>query len=206
MAGGARASMAALVLAALAVIPAMGLDAVVDRSGDRTAPRLLWSRHAGRSYAVTPLLLPGKVILAATDAKVVCLDLKNGERDWARVVKEPVSAPPAATSDSPPEILLAEGSREGRVHAWNLRDGKERWAMTTSTPVIGLIARGDRCWLLEKGGRIGCRAVADGRELWHSRFGSWDPAGFVSHGSDSLPVDARSGALQGGLQLRRQRP
>lgn len=180
--------------AAPAAESGQGGAAKADSARPGPPMQLIWNKHVGRCLEIQPLLLSDRIILISTDQKVQCLWLANGKRTWARGLREPASAAPVAAEDPADGILLADGLRRGHLHAWDLKKGKERWIQEIRTPAVQLITRGDRLWALERGGRVTCRSVKDGKEIWKITFGGWDPAGFALEES-LLVVLARQDSL-----------
>ncbi len=153
----------------------------------------LWRVSLGSPVRATPTLR-GRRLYVASDAALVVLDARNGREVWRaafgaeRAPRLPTSDPNSkwdhyASSTVVDDRLVVVGSRDGCVHAFDARNGAQRWRfctedLVTATPALTR----DAVYFAGYDHRVYALSRDDGRELW--RF---DAEGIVP--SDVIVAD-----------------
>jgi outer membrane protein assembly factor BamB len=94
--------------------------------------RLRWRRPVGPSLG-GPIIVGDRVVIATLRDSLVAIDATSGSSSWAIPSPAPVIAPLAMADDS----TITLESPDGSVHAVAMRDGKTRWSVRTTDPLVG---------------------------------------------------------------------
>ncbi len=127
----------------------------------------VWSRKLGDSAEHLRLALgaasDGTTIFAAAhDGRVSAFSASDGDRQWLKKTKLPLSAGPALGAD-----IIVLGSSNGDVIALNQADGQERWRTTVSSEVLAAPAVTANSVLVRTvDGKLVALDIADGAEAW----------------------------------------
>jgi outer membrane protein assembly factor BamB len=165
----------------------------------------LWSRRVGRSLTVSPALAPGRVFVVATDGRVQCLRLSDGEKIWARKLKETGEAAPAWSRGGTGGRLFVSSGEEGNVlQALDATEGDPAWHRDLSAEITAIGADDSVVVVLTRRAELSAWRGADGAPLWTRSLRGWDPPPFLLRDGlvyaasrrDSLfALDARRGAV-----------
>lgn len=163
----------------------------------------LWSRRAGRSITVSPVVESGRVFAVSTDGRVQCYRLADGERLWAHRLKDPGEAAPAWSPSVEGGRLFVSSGDGGRVLlALEGIRGRRQWSHELGSPITVIAADDSVVVALVRKGTLAAWRVRDGTALWTRTLHGWDPPPFLLHDGrvfagmrhDSLlALDARTG-------------
>lgn len=180
----------------------------------QSAGARLWQAELGAPIRATPTLR-GRRLYVASDAALVALDTRTGREVWRTLFgaeraprldirQEGAKWDHYSSSVTVDDRLAVVGSRDGCVHAFDTRDGAERWRtctedLVTATPVLTR----DAVYYAGYDGRAYAVARRDGRELWRYETGQAIPRDVVLAGDnvivgsrtyDLFAINARTGA------------
>lgn len=163
----------------------------------------IWRADLGAGVYATPTLR-GRRLYVATDQALVALDARTGREIWRsapfgaeRAPRLPITDANSkwdhySSSAAVDDRLAVVGSRDGCVHALNVRDGSEVWRsctedLITATPLL----TADAVYYASYDGRAYAASRTDGRELWRYDTRSAIPRDVVQAG-DAVIVGSRS--------------
>jgi outer membrane protein assembly factor BamB len=204
---------AGLVLDHARALIVAGDDGRVTALSPRTGGRL-WQADLGAPIRATPTLR-GRRLYVASDAALVALDARTGREVWRapfgaersprlEIHQEGSKWDHYSSSAAVDDRLAVVGSRDGCVHAVDVRTGAARWRsctedLVTATPVLTR----DAVYYAGYDGRAYAVARADGQELWRYETGQAIPRDVVLAGEnvvvgsrtyDLFALNARTGA------------
>jgi outer membrane protein assembly factor BamB len=108
-----------------------------DLSGDVVAVNakgdVLWKKNVSKAITAGPTFLSNKLFVTTVEAKIFCLDAKNGKIIWQSKLSSDALAAPAATNDA-----VFVHTLDGGLSALNLEDGRQLWRVSTALPNITL--------------------------------------------------------------------
>lgn len=178
-----------------------GDDGRVTALSPRTGAQI-WQVDLGAPIRATPTLR-GRRLYVASDAALVALDARTGREVWRaafgaqreqrlEIHQDGSKWDHYSASAAVDDRLAVVGSRDGCVHAFDARNGAERWRsctedLITATPVLTR----DAVYFGGFDGRVYAVARADGRELWRYETGQAIPRDVVLAG-DNIIVGSRT--------------
>lgn len=122
------------------------------------------------SYVAGSAALSGRLAVVGNYAGILtCIDLEKRKIHWTRDLDgSAIIVSPAVN-----ETVTVIGSRDKKVHCFDLQDGTPRWSFTTrgnvdSSPLIG----GQRVLAASADGWLYCLNLADGKEIWSYQVGA----------------------------------
>jgi outer membrane protein assembly factor BamB len=134
-------------------------------------PQLKWELTVTDGVTSTPAIVGDVVYVATIGGKILCLDLKTGDKRWeysSVTSEEQASFPPAFIAP----LTFADGTvyvgdDHGVLHAVNAESGEQRWTAILASDIVGAAAVvGDRVVCGCSAGLLYAFSVEDGSELW----------------------------------------
>jgi outer membrane protein assembly factor BamB len=110
---------------------------IADFSGKVTSVdfhgKHLWSKSLDKSVTAGPVLFEDKLLVITSEAKLFCLQAKNGEILWSTAISSDALAAPAVHSGTAFIHTL-----DGGLSAISLQDGRQLWRISTVLPNMTL--------------------------------------------------------------------
>ena len=114
----------------------------------------------------SPTLADERLIISSDSGNVVCLDTPSQSVTWETSVKSGFSATAAASTDAGVWVV---GTRDHRLLALDLRDGRPAWELPVgSEPVDRCVIADGRVCLTTRGGTLVVAHLEDGSLDWSS--------------------------------------
>jgi outer membrane protein assembly factor BamB len=117
-----------------------------------------------------PLVLPGRSLVVALPAQILCLSLQDGKPLWTAPLAERDAAAMLCATGT--RLLAAGGSQAA---AYDLASGQRAWQVSlTGFQVTGAVLEEDTLYLAlrgEKGGAVMAVAADSGQVLWKQALG-----------------------------------
>jgi outer membrane protein assembly factor BamB len=131
-------------------------------------PSLRWRANVKRGAAGPPAL--GEHVLAVTtlDRALTVLQWTTGETVWRRGLSAPASGPPLILGD---RVYAASTGRQGRVHAFGLRNGRRLWDVRVGSIVPPIAASPSLVFVAIESGLVRAFESHRGRQRWSRRLG-----------------------------------
>jgi outer membrane protein assembly factor BamB len=127
-------------------------------------PKAVWSASVGSAglYTLTPAIINGAVVAAASKGDVYLIDGKSGRTTWHVNVDSAISAGVGAADD-----IAVVGGPKGQVTALSLADGKSKWKTTVPGELLGnVLVQNGMVVLRSSDARIFALDLATGARLW----------------------------------------
>ncbi|MBX3068044.1 MAG: PQQ-binding-like beta-propeller repeat protein [Cryobacterium sp.] len=128
----------------------------------------IWSKPESELVTSTPATRTGSdgatFAVASLDGTVQLIEAQTGRVIWQRKIPADVSSPPIESKE-----ILVVSDRSGKVWAFSLKDGTERWTNQTNLVLLGT-ALNDSVYLAEDQGLLRAFAIKDGKREWSRQF------------------------------------
>lgn len=163
---------------------------------DAASGKRIWSKEIA-SLSGGPGASAALVVAGTIEGAVVAFDAETGEERWRTRVSSEVISPPVLADDF--VIVIAN---DGRTHALNAADGKQRWAVDRGVPLLSLrgnaapIVADKRVLVASANGKVSALALDDGRQIWETTVGAAEGRTDLERMSD---LDGRMVLLDGDL-------
>jgi len=163
---------------------------------DAASGRRLWSKEV-ESFSGGPGASASLVVAGTIDGKAIGFDAETGEERWRARVSSEVITPPVLQDDY--VIVVAN---DGRTHALDAADGRQRWAVDRGVPLLSLrgnsapIVADSRVYVAAANGKVSALGLTDGRQLWETSIGVAEGRTDLERMSD---LDGKMAFLNGDL-------
>ncbi len=122
----------------------------------------VWTRPV-KDAASGSIIVNDKLILGQTEGIVQAFDLITGELKWSFETKERLLAPPSASLE-----LVYQPGDNGSVFVINASDGQVVSRQKLGSPILGTVAVGDLCYLVDMSGNVCALKNDSGIIVWKS--------------------------------------
>jgi outer membrane protein assembly factor BamB len=157
-------------------------------------PSIQWEARFGRGYTDVPFV-SNQLLIGASSAKTITVaNPANGSRFWERRVNGIITGALLRLNE---RLYVATQSRDGRVEAFRLEQGRHAWTFKMHSPATGgPVIVDSTLFVGSERGEFFALNIDHGEQLWRVRIPAPLAAAPVPWGGDLFVVTARDSLLR----------
>ncbi len=133
--------------------------------------KLLWRTRTGNGadgdfLRLTPALHNNQLVTASKNGTLTAVDKLSGKVIWSTATGEPLSSAP---SIDPQGVFVFVGTQNGKLLAFNARDGKKQWEAKATSEILAAPATAKQLVIAKAiDGRLSAFTTATGHLVWRT--------------------------------------